>query len=121
MSPKLPVLTPKKLVRALKRGGFLFQHQTGSHRYYIHPDRPGSSSAQAAEESRPVQRLATISTVNMCSTRLRLAPLRPAIRRPSPNGLVELYGKDLARLFPHGKGSIASGLILKSCWPAGVA
>ena len=39
MSPKLPVITPKKLIRALSRGGFIFQHQSGSHRYYIHPDR----------------------------------------------------------------------------------
>ncbi len=40
MSPKLPVITPKKLIRALLRGGFIFQHQTGSHRFYIHPNRP---------------------------------------------------------------------------------
>ena len=40
MSAKLPVITPKKLIRALARGGFFFKHQTGSHRYYVHPDRP---------------------------------------------------------------------------------
>ena len=40
MSPKLPVITPKKLIRALLRGGFIFQHQSGSHRFYIHPNRP---------------------------------------------------------------------------------
>ena len=37
---KLPVVSPKRLIRALVRGGFFFQHQRGSHRYYIHPDRP---------------------------------------------------------------------------------
>lgn len=40
MSPKLPVITPKQLIRALERGGFVFQRQAGSHRSYIHPDRP---------------------------------------------------------------------------------
>ena len=40
MSPKRPVITPKKLIRALLRGGFIFQHQSGSHRFYIHPNRP---------------------------------------------------------------------------------
>ncbi|MHC4532007.1 MAG: type II toxin-antitoxin system HicA family toxin [Planctomycetota bacterium] len=40
MSPKLPVITPTKLIRALKRAGFVFDHQTGSHRFYTHPDRP---------------------------------------------------------------------------------
>lgn len=40
MPPKLPVITPKKLIRALRKAGFVFLHQTGSHRYYYHPDRP---------------------------------------------------------------------------------
>ncbi len=38
MSPKLPVLTPKKVVRALKRAGFVEDHQSGSHLYLHHPD-----------------------------------------------------------------------------------
>ena len=40
MSPKLPVVTPKKVIRALKRAGFVFKRQTGSHQTYIHPERP---------------------------------------------------------------------------------
>ena len=40
MSPKLPTITPKKLIRALEKAGFVFKRQTGSHRFYIHPDRP---------------------------------------------------------------------------------
>lgn len=40
MSSQLPVITPKKLIRALERSGFVFKRQTGSHRAYIHPDRP---------------------------------------------------------------------------------
>lgn len=33
MSPKLPITTPKKLIRALQRAGFIIDHQTGSHVY----------------------------------------------------------------------------------------
>ncbi|MCX6641256.1 MAG: type II toxin-antitoxin system HicA family toxin [bacterium] len=40
MSPKLPVITSKQLVRVLKRGGFLVDHQTGSHLFMSHPDSP---------------------------------------------------------------------------------
>jgi predicted RNA binding protein YcfA (HicA-like mRNA interferase family) len=40
MSPKLPVITPKKLIRALIKAGFILDHQTGGHRYYTHPERP---------------------------------------------------------------------------------
>ena len=40
MSPKLPTVTPKKLIPALGKAGFVFKRQTGSHRFYIHPDRP---------------------------------------------------------------------------------
>jgi predicted RNA binding protein YcfA (HicA-like mRNA interferase family) len=38
--PRLPVITPKQLIRALEKAGFIFQRQTGSHRSYIHPNRP---------------------------------------------------------------------------------
>jgi predicted RNA binding protein YcfA (HicA-like mRNA interferase family) len=31
MSPKIPVITAKELVRALKRAGFTKDHQRGSH------------------------------------------------------------------------------------------
>jgi len=41
MPPPLPTITPKKIIRALQQGGFVFKRQTGSHRSYIHPDRPG--------------------------------------------------------------------------------
>ncbi|MGH1364855.1 MAG: type II toxin-antitoxin system HicA family toxin [Calditrichia bacterium] len=30
------------MIRALKRAGFVFKRQSGSHQMYIHPDRPGN-------------------------------------------------------------------------------
>ena len=47
MNPRLPALTPRKVLRALQRRGFFIHHTTGSHYYLKHPDRPakcGSSS-----------------------------------------------------------------------------
>jgi len=38
MNPKLPTITSKQLIRALKRGGFLKHHQTGSHIIFRHVD-----------------------------------------------------------------------------------
>ena len=40
MSPKLPVINSKQLLRALKRGGFIIHRQEGSHVSLIHPERP---------------------------------------------------------------------------------
>lgn len=40
MPEPLPIITPQKLVRALTKAGFTFDHQTGSHRFYFHPKRP---------------------------------------------------------------------------------
>jgi predicted RNA binding protein YcfA (HicA-like mRNA interferase family) len=38
--PHLPACTPKDVIRVLGRAGFVFDHATGSHHYYRHPDRP---------------------------------------------------------------------------------
>ncbi|MBI4159823.1 type II toxin-antitoxin system HicA family toxin [Candidatus Wolfebacteria bacterium] len=35
--PKLPRLTPPKLIRALRRHGFMLDHATGSHYIFYHP------------------------------------------------------------------------------------
>ena len=35
--PKLPALTPKKIVSILKRHGFKLDHTTGSHFVFYHP------------------------------------------------------------------------------------
>ena len=35
--PKIPVLTAKKIVKALKKNGFLEDRQKGSHLILIHP------------------------------------------------------------------------------------
>ncbi len=33
--PKVPALTPEKLIKILTKHGFVFDHQTGSHRVYL--------------------------------------------------------------------------------------
>jgi predicted RNA binding protein YcfA (HicA-like mRNA interferase family) len=40
VSPKLPLLKPQQLVRALKRAGFYEHHQTGSHLQMKSLNRP---------------------------------------------------------------------------------
>ena len=40
MRRKIPTLTPKKLIRALERGGFTLYRVKGSHHHFIHPDNP---------------------------------------------------------------------------------
>lgn len=39
MTPKLPVIGAKDMIRALERAGFYFHHQTGSHITMKHVDR----------------------------------------------------------------------------------
>ena len=41
MRPALPVLKPKKIVRALEQAGFYIHHTTGSHVQMKHSSRPG--------------------------------------------------------------------------------
>ena len=36
--PKLPVLTGEELGKIVEKFGFVFDHQTGSHGVYKHPD-----------------------------------------------------------------------------------
>lgn len=40
MSPKLPVIRPRSLARALERAGFVLRNISGSHHRYVHPDDP---------------------------------------------------------------------------------
>ncbi|HXP78711.1 MAG TPA: type II toxin-antitoxin system HicA family toxin [Verrucomicrobiae bacterium] len=40
MAPDLPVLKPRKVLRALLRAGFAIHHQTGSHAQLRHPGKP---------------------------------------------------------------------------------
>ena len=35
--PKLPSLTPKKIIRILEKNGFLLDHSSGSHYVFFHP------------------------------------------------------------------------------------
>lgn len=36
--PKLPVLTPRDVIRILERRGFILDRTKGSHHIYFHPD-----------------------------------------------------------------------------------
>lgn len=38
MSPRLPQVKPKELIRALERLGFVLRRQTGSHAIFRHPN-----------------------------------------------------------------------------------
>lgn len=40
MSPRLPVLKPKEVLRALLKAGFEIHHQTGSHAQLRHLHKP---------------------------------------------------------------------------------
>jgi len=41
MSPRLPALRPREVIRALERAGFFLHHSTGSHHYFKHTTKPG--------------------------------------------------------------------------------
>ena len=36
--PKLPVLTPKKIIKILEKNGFILDRIKGSHHIYYHPE-----------------------------------------------------------------------------------
>jgi predicted RNA binding protein YcfA (HicA-like mRNA interferase family) len=38
---ELPVVTPRQLIRALRKAGFFVHHVRGSHHYLKHPDKTG--------------------------------------------------------------------------------
>ena len=40
MTQRLPALKPRKVLQALKRGGFFVHHIRGSHHYLKHPNNP---------------------------------------------------------------------------------
>ena len=43
MSPRLPALRPREVIRALERAGFFVARSSGSHRLVKHPDHPERS------------------------------------------------------------------------------
>ena len=40
MSPRLPVLSSRKMLQALNRAGFFIHHASGSHYILKHPEKP---------------------------------------------------------------------------------
>ncbi len=41
MSPKLPRLTAKQLIKKLREQGYILFETQGSHHHFIHPQKPG--------------------------------------------------------------------------------
>jgi len=40
MSPRVPILKPREVLRALQKAGFVIHHQSGSHVQLKHPEKP---------------------------------------------------------------------------------
>ncbi|HXY25082.1 MAG TPA: type II toxin-antitoxin system HicA family toxin [Candidatus Acidoferrum sp.] len=40
MSPRVPILKPREVLRALQKAGFVIHHHSGSHAQLKHPDKP---------------------------------------------------------------------------------
>ena len=40
MSPRVPILKPREVLRVLQKAGFVIHHQTGSHAQLRHSERP---------------------------------------------------------------------------------
>lgn len=40
MSQRLPALTPRKVMKAIERAGFVLHRVRGSHHHFVHPERP---------------------------------------------------------------------------------
>lgn len=38
MSPRLPTITVRKMIRVVERSGFVFHHMKGGHAYFRHND-----------------------------------------------------------------------------------
>jgi predicted RNA binding protein YcfA (HicA-like mRNA interferase family) len=45
MSPRLPSLKPREVIRALERAGFVMARTSGSHQLLKHPERPDHTVA----------------------------------------------------------------------------
>lgn len=57
---KLPVLTPREVVSALKRGGFIEARQRGSHLFLYHPTRRVSATVAIHAKDLPLPTLKAI-------------------------------------------------------------
>ena len=40
MSPRIAILKPREVLRALQKAGFVIHHHSGGHAQLKHPDRP---------------------------------------------------------------------------------
>jgi len=62
MSPRLPSLTARQVLRALRRAGFYIHHQRGSHATLKHPDDP-AKRVTVPVHVRELQRRTLVSIV----------------------------------------------------------
>ena len=60
---RLPACTPKDVIRVLERAGFLFDHATGSHHFYRHPDQPERGLITVAFHRKDLKRTTLLSIV----------------------------------------------------------
>ena len=54
MSPKLPLVTARVVIKVIERKGFIFKRQRGSHKVYKHPD--GRRTTVIEHGSEPLDR-----------------------------------------------------------------
>jgi len=71
--PRLPVVTPKKLIKILRQLGFTHIHGKGSHMFFAHPDGRKTVIAMHDREIRRGTLLAILDDIQI--TREELAKL----------------------------------------------
>ncbi|MGQ9824041.1 MAG: type II toxin-antitoxin system HicA family toxin [Desulfotomaculales bacterium] len=70
MSPRLPRLTGKEVIAALKRAGFVVVRKSGSHRFLSHPDDPTRYATVAVHSGKNIP----AGTLNEILRTARLTP-----------------------------------------------
>jgi predicted RNA binding protein YcfA (HicA-like mRNA interferase family) len=56
MSPRLPALKSREVMRALEKAGLVLVRSRGSHRIYEHPDNPSRRTVVADHGSKDIPR-----------------------------------------------------------------
>jgi len=58
--PKLPIVKPREVIKAIKKCGFVFDHSVGSHRAFYNTDR--SLRVTIAYHNKPIKK-GTLSSI----------------------------------------------------------
>ncbi|NQU06435.1 MAG: type II toxin-antitoxin system HicA family toxin [Calditrichaeota bacterium] len=72
MSPKLPFVPARVVIKAIERKGFVFKRQRGSHKVYKHPD--GRRTTVIEHGSKPLDR--SVLRRIMRDTEIRIEDLK---------------------------------------------